>query len=147
MINSFSGKYRFLSNFYPSEITIDGIVYPTVEHFFQAMKTEDIKQRQEIAQANSPGSAKRLGRGLLLRKYWEYMKDIYMLQGVIEKFTKYPDLAQKLINTHPHQLIEGNTWGDTYWGVYNSTGLNRLGQILMLIRSIVITTIRKNNAI
>lgn len=38
IINSFTGKYAFLSNFYPSPITIDNIQYPTVEHAFQAQK-------------------------------------------------------------------------------------------------------------
>ena len=41
MIAMFDGKYAFLSNFYPSPITFDGITFPTVENWFQAWKTED----------------------------------------------------------------------------------------------------------
>jgi ribA/ribD-fused uncharacterized protein len=135
MINSFSDEYRFLSNFYLSPITMDGIVYPTVEHYFQAMKTEEITLRKEIAEAYSPGRAKRMGRKLLLRKDWETLKITVMLKGLIEKFTTYPELQAKLIATAPHQLIEGNTWGDKYWGICNGEGQNLLGLMLMLLRS------------
>lgn len=135
MINSFSGKYRFLSNFYPSPIAINGIVYPTVEHYFQAMKTTDIALRKEIAKASSPGNAKRMGRKILLRKDWETLKITVMMEGLTAKFTTYPELQKKLIATAPQQLIEGNTWGDKYWGMYNGRGQNMLGLMLILLRS------------
>jgi len=135
MIDSFRGKYRFLSNFYPSAITMGGIIYPTVEHYFQAMKTTSITQRKEIAKAHSPGSAKRLGRRILLRKDWELVKINFMVEGLLEKFTTHLELREKLLKTAPHQLIEGNTWGDRYWGMYKGRGQNILGHTLMLIRS------------
>ena len=40
-----------------------------------------------------------------------------------------------LIQTGDSVLIEGNTWGDRVWGVCNGVGENRLGRILMKIRS------------
>ena len=40
MINSFSGRWVFLSNFYPVEIEHQGIKYPTVEHYYVAMKVK-----------------------------------------------------------------------------------------------------------
>lgn len=39
MIDRFRGKYWFLSNFYESPIEEENIVYPTLEHYFQAQKT------------------------------------------------------------------------------------------------------------
>lgn len=139
MINSFKGKYRFLSNFYPSPIVMEGITYPTVEHYFQAMKTTNVAVRGNIALANSPGKAKRLGRKVLLRKDWEYLKVIIMTDGLMAKFTTHPELRKKLIATDPHQLVEGNTWGDKYWGVCNGEGQNLLGLMLMLIRGILLS--------
>lgn len=137
MINSFSGRYRFLSNFYPSEITIDGITYPTVEHYFQAMKTTTARLRKEIARASTPGIAKRMGRQLLLRDDWKQVKIISMMKGLLEKFTAHPELQTKLLATAPHELMEGNTWKDDYWGVCNGRGLNVLGNMLMLIRNLL----------
>jgi len=134
MIASFSGTNRFLSNFYPSKIKDGDITYESVEHYFQANKTFDMEKRKEVAKCSTPGKAKRKGRNLILRKDWESVKDSVMLCGVILKFTNSPELKDKLIATGSHRLVEGNTWGDTYWGVCNGVGENMLGKILMLIR-------------
>lgn len=71
MINSFDGEFAFLSNFYNSPISDGEITYPTVEHYFQAMKTSNIEEVMEIAAAPTPGQAKRLGRKCHLRPDWE----------------------------------------------------------------------------
>ena len=59
-----------------------------------------------------------------------------MEEIVAAKFTQHPDLAEKLLETGSMILIEGNDWGDTYWGAATSTeqGENHLGKILMKIR-------------
>lgn len=132
-ISAFKGKYAFLSNFYDSPIYYEGILYPTVEHFFQAMKTLDHDERRTIAAAASPGQAKRLGRRVKLRDDWESVKDFYMKTALTIKFAK-PELRQKLLETGSAYLEEGNTWNDTYWGVCNGVGKNRLGLLLMEVR-------------
>jgi predicted NAD-dependent protein-ADP-ribosyltransferase YbiA (DUF1768 family) len=53
--------------------------------------------------------------------------------GVREKF-KNEELAQLLIDTDDHELIEGNWWHDYFWGVCNGKGENHLGKILMDVR-------------
>lgn len=50
------------------------------------------------------------------------------------KFTQHKDLAEKLLETGDEELVEGNKWNDTYWGVCNGKGKNQLGKILMRIR-------------
>ena len=45
-----------------------------------------------------------------------------------------PELKQKLLETGNTELVEGNTWGDTFWGVYNVEGENILGRLLMKVR-------------
>ena len=134
MINCFDGEYAFLSNYYNSPITHDGITYPTNEHFFQAMKTLKIDERLAIAAAETPGQAKRMGRSVTLRSDWEKIKSYYMELGLRLKFQN-PDLAAKLIATGDEELIEGNDWGDRIWGVCNGEGENRLGKLLMTIRN------------
>lgn len=133
MIDSFDGKYAFLSNFFPSPIKDAGITYPTVEHYFQAMKSLDIEERRKIAAAPSPGQAKRLGRKVQLRPEWNDIKETFMYMALWEKFSD-PYLREMLLDTGDEELIEGNWWGDQYWGVCNGVGQNRLGNILMLIR-------------
>jgi len=132
-INRFDKEYSFLSNFYSSPIWDDGIVYPTVEHYFQAMKTLDPNQRRTISMAATPGIAKRMGRKVQLRKDWEQVKEHYMLFALRQKFLD-PTLKERLLATGDTYLEEGNTWHDTYWGVCNGVGENRLGYLLMQVR-------------
>ena len=133
-IDRFMGKYRFLSNFYSSPIRHEGINYPTVEHAYQAAKTLHNVVRKEIAEEETPGGAKRLGNQIQLRSDWEKIKVSIMRELIRQKFTKHAGLAKKLLDTGITKLIEGNTWGDTYWGVCNGVGNNKLGKILMGLR-------------
>lgn len=134
MIDRFTGTFRFLSNFWPAPVIFDGIEYPTVEHAYQAAKTERIDQRVRIEHAQTPGQAKRLGRKVDLRPDWEEIKEAVMLTLLRQKFLKGTRLAQWLDETADHELVEGNTWGDVYWGVCDGVGQNKLGKMLMQIR-------------
>ena len=135
MINNFSNEHRFLSNFYPSKIKFDGIEYPSIEHAFQAAKTLDYDKRLEISKLKYPRQAKASGRKLKLRKNWEHIKISIMYTLVMSKFHEDPNLTRKLLATGNKELVEGNTWGDDYWGMCSDNGLNMLGKILMVIRS------------
>jgi ribA/ribD-fused uncharacterized protein len=133
-ITSFDGEYRFLSNFYPAKVTHDGIEYPTTEHAFQAAKSLHFGERWELSRLPTPGQAKRAGRQNKLRADWEQAKDQIMLELTILKFVNHRKLKEQLLATGTAELIEGNNWGDTYWGVCNGQGTNVLGKILMLVR-------------
>ena len=134
MINSFEGEYAFLSNFYEHPISNGVITFPTNEHYFQAMKTLEDDERLAIARAATPGQAKRMGRSVKLRPDWESIKLDVMETAVRIKFTD-PELAAKLIATGDEELVEGNWWNDTFWGVCNGVGENHLGKILMKVRA------------
>ena len=136
MIAEFKTNYQFLSNFYPSPIDYKGVVYPTVEHFFQAMKTVDDLERLQIAAAENPNIAKKMGRNVKLRDDWEQIKDNVMRLGLEKKF-EIPELREKLVETGSVYLQEGNWWKDLYWGVDIKTGKgkNMLGKLLMETRS------------
>ncbi len=133
VIDSFDGEWSFLSNFHPSEVHFDGDLYPTVEHAFQAAKTTDPTERAAIRAATTPGRAKRAGRRVALRPGWDDMRIDVMAGLLREKFSD-PTLAAALDATGDAELIEGNTWGDTFWGVCRGVGTNHLGRLLMQIR-------------
>lgn len=133
-IDSFFGEYRFLSNFYISPISHDGIRFSSVEHAYQAAKTLDFAKRWEISQLATPGEAKRAGKALLLRPDWNHSRFLIMRELLMQKFVRYPDLRHKLLATSPNELIEGNNWGDVIWGVCMGKGENNLGKLLMAIR-------------
>lgn len=134
MIDSFSREYFFLSNFYKVEIEYEGIIYPTLEHAYQAAKTLDLKERRLIAALSYPGQAKRVGRALKLREDWSWARYVIMEELVRHKFSNHPTLRARLLNTGDAELVEGNTWGDTHWGMCKGKGRNELGKILMKVR-------------
>ena len=133
-IDSFRGKYYFLSNFYPAQFTYNEVTYLNAEAAFQAQKV--FSKEEQLLFANLlPSEAKRLGRRVNLRPDWDRVKDQIMYEVVKAKFEQNPDLRAKLLATGYVYLEEGNTWGDRYWGVdANGVGLNKLGHILMQVR-------------
>lgn len=132
-IDKFDGVYRFLSNFHPCTIKFEGKEYWTVEHAYQAAKTLDNKQREWVQQASSPGLAKRRGRRVDIRQDWDKIKIQIMMKLVLNKFQN-PKLRDRLLATGDAELVEGNSWGDTFWGVSRGRGKNYLGRILMQVR-------------
>lgn len=132
MIDSFRGAYHFLSNFYPAPVTYNGLTYRNNEAAFQAQK--DLTRSKDFTSLE-PGTAKRLGRRVVLRPDWEDVKLGIMEELVRAKFEQNPELKEKLIATYPQRLVEGNNWNDTFWGVCRGRGNNALGLILMAIRN------------
>jgi ribA/ribD-fused uncharacterized protein len=139
-ITSFSGQYFFLSNFYRREFRFDGVIYPTSEHAFQCAKAARPDGFKYILDAPTPGMAKLRGRQVPLKPDWEEIKVDVMKNVLRAKFS--PGLvvinscAIRLHQTGEEELIEGNTWGDTFWGQCPlGNGENMLGKLLMKVRS------------
>lgn len=133
MIPEFRGEHYYLSNFFTAKVTYNGLTYENNEAAFQAQKTLSDMERNLFTNL-PPNEAKRLGRRVKLRKDWESVKDQYMYEIVKEKFSQHPELRLKLLGTGSKILVEGNNWKDTYWGVCNGVGENKLGKILMRVR-------------
>jgi ribA/ribD-fused uncharacterized protein len=128
--------YGAFSNFSRYEFELDGLNWPTSEHYFQAQKFEDPDYREKIRAAPSPKIAARLGRShkVPLRPDWEEIKDAIMRKAVLAKIHAHPELKQLLLSTGQEEIIE-NSAKDYYWGCgANGSGRNRLGKILMEIR-------------
>lgn len=135
-ITSFKGEYRWLSNFWqmPGFIIYNNTAYTTVEHAYQASKAVSISDRVRIAGLATPGQAKRVGRTIEVREDWDAVKTQVMLELTRLKYQN-SELAAKLLATGDEELIEGNTWGDRFWGQCPvGVGENNLGQILMFVR-------------
>jgi ribA/ribD-fused uncharacterized protein len=127
-IDSFRGEYEFLSNFYVEE---NGM---TAEHWFQALKAAgNGEQAAWVLDSPTPKEAKRRGRLVDLHPDWEDIK-IGGMETVLRMKFSNPELKHKLLKTGDEELIEGNWWGDTFWGVCNGVGRNELGKLLMKLR-------------
>lgn len=134
VISWFKGENAFLSNFHPSPVMYEGLEYPTVEHAFQAAKSLSPEEREPIRMARTPTVAKRLGRRVTLRPGWDTARLQIMAMLVQQKFSSHPELRKQLLATGDAELVEGNTWNDTFWGVCRGKGQNYLGKILMQVR-------------
>lgn len=133
-IRGFFKENNYLSNFYPCKVLFEGIEYPSSENAYQAAKTEDIEIRKIFSKITA-NEAKKLGRKIKIRLEWDLIKLEIMHKICLDKFTRNPDLSQKLISTGDSYLEETNFWGDQFWGVYEGIGKNWLGKILMQIRN------------
>lgn len=140
-ITSFRNQYAFLSNFWYCKVAYDGVVYPTSEHAYVAAKSFDLAHRERVKKVASPSEAKAIGREVALRPDWESVKVGIMYAIVLDKFTRNSDLKEGLLSTGRAYLVEGNTWGDRFWGAERVRGQwvgeNWLGKCLMAIRETI----------
>ena len=133
VVHGFFGPYRFLSNFHLVNVELDGEIYRSTEHAYQAAKTLNLDERRLIQLAPLPRDARRLGQTVQIQPSWDQLKFTVMYELTCQKFANDP-LMTKLLDTGAAHLEETNTWGDTYWGVCNGIGKNNLGKILMFVR-------------
>lgn len=140
-------KTRFLSNFYPYKNTqgdkypekvlvfFEGIEFDCTENAYQAAKTLDVNLRLEISKM-TPFQSKKywIGKEEQIRQDWDEVKFSILRDLNFQKYNNSKELRQMLLDTGDAILEEGNTWGDTYWGICNGIGENNLGKILMEIR-------------
>lgn len=144
VINSFKDEWELFSNFSLSVVHYNGLNFQTVEHAFQAAKSNKQSDWNYIQKLKTPGQAKRAGRKVQLRSDWEEVKIIIMRNLLIQKFTLYDKFKNKLISSGNAKIIEGNYWHDNYWGdcycskCENIKGYNNLGILLMEIRNSII---------
>lgn len=136
MIRKFDKEYKWLSNFAPCTIVLNGITYPSVEHAYMSAKSNDVRWYLKCTDESiKPGTIKKLSRGILLVSNWDSIKIEVMRDCLKQKFSQEP-YKTLLIETGDVFIQEGNFWGDTFWGVdlNTKTGENRLGKMIMEIR-------------
>jgi ribA/ribD-fused uncharacterized protein len=134
---SVSDEHGYLSNFALYPIQLDGLRWPSSEHYFQAQEFVDEKQRDAIRKAKTPMLAAKLGRDrkAKLRRDWESVKVSVMKKTVQAKFAQHDDLRSMLLATGDAKLVE-HTENDAYWGdAGDGSGQNMLGRILMQVRT------------
>lgn len=143
-------QWREFSNFYLAPIELDGKRWETTEHYYQAMKSLDAVEQEEVrtgipightragqlekTEPNlTPGFAKKQGRLLLCRTDWTEVKQDVMRKALRAKFA-IPALREKLLSTGEDKLIEASP-SDYIWGEgADKSGQNLLGVLLMEVR-------------
>lgn len=124
------------SNFSKHGVEMDGLWWPTVEHYFQAQKFDDPGYREIIRTSGPAKRAAELGRSraVPIRADWEAVKVEIMRNAVLKKFQTHPALKTLLLSTGDRPLVE-NAPGDYFWGCgQDGSGRNELGRILEAVR-------------
>ena len=129
-------EYGFLSNFSPHGLALDGLWWPTSEHFYQAQKFVGTSDYEVVFSAATPSEARRLGRFFPIRRPdWEDVKVAVMKRALLAKFMSSKELGDKLLATGDAHLVEWAPW-DRYWGDGgDGSGENVLGRLLMELRA------------
>jgi ribA/ribD-fused uncharacterized protein len=152
------GEFRFMSNFYVAPFEIDGVSFPTVEHYFQWSKAKLMGDEASATKMLTPPknktqvepkTVKALGAKVkdFDQTKWDGAKNEIMEKAVRAKFThpKNKELLEKLLATKNRPIGEASP-RDAYWGIGTSAetsvaknpakwkGQNMLGKLLMALR-------------
>jgi ribA/ribD-fused uncharacterized protein len=136
-ITVFRNHFFFLSNFFPVVVPYEGLLYPSVEHAYQAAKFPREPNVQRLLQENIPaGEAKAIGRSAKLPpRGWSVIRLDIMRELVQSKF-KRADLRELLLATGNRRIAHVNDWGDKFWGMDQfGNGEDHLGRILVATRT------------
>lgn len=137
-IDSFRGDNEFLSSGFSCNIEFEGAIYPSLEHAFQAAKTDDLTARANIQAAATATDAKNLGKQVVIVPDWDQKRLDVMASLVRQKFTNNLDLKVKLLMTGTKDLVQGGMRRDRFWGTdKNGVGENHLGKILVTVRDAI----------
>lgn len=144
VVKEFRGDYFFLSNFFMASFLWRGVEYPAGEYAFSDAKklaledaylTDMTAHTEKVLAAKDCKAAKDVGRAAKIDvKHWDDIKPQIMREIVHARFANNLsdfDMVGGLINTGAMMLVEGNNWGDTFWGRCNGKGFNTLGALLM----------------
>ena len=148
MILKFDGEFRFLSNFWPAQVVLDGQRYASVEAAYQAAKSLDEGFREAVRACGEDSKmVKKLGKTMRwrdingelhstrLRPCWDDEFKLQLMNKLVRQKFQIPALKAQLLATGEQELEEGNWWGDLFWGVCKGEGENHLGKILMEVRA------------
>lgn len=138
-IKSFKGENAFLSNYHPCALLVQGINYPTLEHAYQAAKVLDRLDKVKISIAETPSRAKRLIRDMQTKPNWN-SQSLHTMENLVRIKFLSPSLAYSLMCTGNRSLENHNEYKDSFWGIYEGSGENHLGRILMRVREEISNT-------
>jgi ribA/ribD-fused uncharacterized protein len=127
---------HLLASYSKHAFELDGFEWPSVEHYYQAMKYGDAQYREQIRQAPHPSDAAKLGKSKKneKRKDWDKVKVTVMTRGMYIKCRTHEEVAQMLLDSGDVEIAEVSQY-DYFWGSGRDLrGNNNFGKMLMGIR-------------
>ena len=144
------------SQWYEAPFTIDGVPYPSAEHYMMASKAALFGEsgiRDQVLTAATPAHAKALGRQIagFDDAVWERERMRIVVEANVGKFGQNATLRDYLVQTGEQVLVEASPV-DCIWGIGLAAdhpdaanpsqwqGLNLLGFALMEVRARLAST-------
>lgn len=149
--NAALNEHKAFSNMYEAPMQIEGMTFPTVEHYFQWTKARtfgDAGAQEKIMKTTSPKTVKALGKKVVGfdAAQWDEKKESVMATALKAKFTQHPDLLKLLRDTGTRRIAEADP-RSKFWGIGTSAdtskakdperwpGKNVMGKLLESLRS------------
>ncbi len=126
-----------LSSYAPFAFDLDDGHWPSVEHYYQAMRFADPDDRAPILATRDPAAAATIARKRrrAARPDWDSVKEVFMTRGTYIKCRSHAAVADALLATGERQIIENSQY-DYFWGCGRDTrGRNAFGNLLMAVRA------------
>lgn len=137
LFNSRDPETRWLSNFTRVNVQLDGVIYPSVEHAYQAAKTEKPEERERIRKCWSAVDAKKLGKHVDIRPGWSNLRVEIMRNLLQQKFAQEP-FNSLLRGSVGMELIHLAPWDDFWGNGKDGKGQNQQGVLIMEIRDVLL---------
>ena len=141
-------NHRWLSAMTVDPVTdTNGVVWPSVEHYFQAAKPAGAAERAWIMASPTPFEAKKRAWRMTPRADWREISVDIMRQAIQLRYAPGREVSEKLLETADRELIHETPWGrngDTFWGAgRDGSGRNMFGHLLMERRAELLVLARK----
>ena len=141
------------SQWFPAPFELEGVLYPTAEHYMMAEKArlfDDPGMVVAILESKTPKEAKAFGRKVrnFDHQVWQKRCTQIVVKANHAKFLANPGFADWLLATAPKVIVEASMW-DRIWGIGMVAsaagshdpklwkGLNLLGFALMEVRDLL----------
>ena len=116
---------------------LESVEWQSIEHYYQAMKFDNVAYREKIRLSETPQAAEKLGNARFKKKRsdWKAVQTTVMTRAVYTQCRTYDDVSRALLLTGDENLVEDSQF-DYFWGCgRDRRGENRFGQVLMNVRA------------
>ncbi len=125
------GSYAELS------FLLEDTLWPSVEHYLQAMQYESTSEQERVRNLLTPADAHKEAKGRWFKKKrsdWESVRSVYLTRAIYTQCKTHAQVAERLLGTSSQKLVENDQY-DYYWGCgRDRRGTNMYGQVLMAVR-------------
>ncbi len=128
---------ELLGSFAELSFPLEDTLWPTVEHYLQAMQYEKTSEQERVRNLATAAEAHKEAKGRWFKKKradWESLRSVYLTRAIYTQCKTHAEVSERLLTTGKQRLVENDQY-DYYWGCgRDRRGTNMYGQVLMSVR-------------